>query len=527
MKINSLRGAIKIGILVAITVLPAFANHITKAKATETCTSYTLKIQGSDLYEGNTATVSYTITLKPTTGSPIVVTGTMNVARNGGPNNAFAGTTTQSWPTALTSTYTLKGTAHLNEPGGNTLSIAFSPTTLSCAAPPPGSCTPSSSLGIVSKGTTVTGYVPNGNWSSGTTGLQVVPIEPVGTPASIATPNVVNSCAGNGITSEVVCTANNTDVYLITGTTLNTTLTSGANSFAGFSGGFCENCGVAMNASANSAVISMGLSSAPSGAGLQFLDLTTNTLATPILANNFISEDVLWDPTRNYILSPNEEGNYDLFQISSSGNTTEYRNFEGIDGDSAAEDCSTGIALSSIEDGFNNPGQIYITDLTQAVFTAGPPSTWTAPSQVVSFPEFSGFFFGTDGIAVAAGSPVSHLGIVTGEFGGNNFGVFELPSTSGSGTPFFVDYAAAVLPNTPDGNVWSDGDDPHTITAYVSPNNGKAYGVMANFNGTFATYLAWVDLQALLNAPRVAGTHTVDPSYDLIANGVVVYIAVQ
>ena len=68
----------------------------------------------------------------------------------------------------------------------------------------------------------------------------------------------------------------------------------------------------------------------------------------------------------------------------------------------------------------------------------------------------------------------AHLGIVTGEFGGNTFAVLQLPSTSGSGTPTIVDYAVAVIPG------FSSGFDPHTITAYTSPNNGKAYGLLAN-----------------------------------------------
>jgi hypothetical protein len=90
-----------------------------------------------------------------------------------------------------------------------------------------------------------------------------------------------------------------------------------------------------------------------------------------------------------------------------------------------------------------------------------------------------------------------------------------------------VDYAAAVLPNTPDGNAFEQGLDPHTVTAYVSPNNGKAYGLMANGCGVPPTYLGVIDLQGLLNAPRVAGTHTVDPTYDLIVNGVLYYVATQ
>ena len=79
---------------------------------------------------------------------------------------------------------------------------------------------------------------------SSNTGVLVVPIEPAPAtaPSSIATPSVVNSCASNWSTGQTVCTGNNTDVYLISGSTLNATLTSGATGPASFSGGTCENC---------------------------------------------------------------------------------------------------------------------------------------------------------------------------------------------------------------------------------------------------------------------------------------------
>ena len=48
---------------------------------------------------------------------------------------------------------------------------------------------------------------------------------------------------------------------------------------------------------------------------------------------------------------------------------------------------------------------------------------------------------------------------------------------------------------------------------------------MANGCGVPPTFLGVIDLQGLLNAPRLAGTHTVDPTYDLITNGVVTYVA--
>ena len=420
---------------------------------------------------------------------------------------------------AITGTPTKAGsynyTAEATDKSGTTAttSCTISPTTV-------GSCLATSSLTILAQGSSVTAYVPDGSWSAGTTGIQVVPVEPPGPATSIATPNVVNSCAANSSTGQTVCTANNTDVYLLTGTTLNTTLTSGANARAGFSGGSCENCGVAINPTTNTAVITMGLSGAPSGSALQYLDLGNNTFSTPVPASHEVSEDVLWDPTRNLILSPDEQGVYDLFQVASAG-TSEYGNAVSFgEGDSAAEDCSTGIALSSIE--FTT--SLYIADLSQATFTAGTPGTWSAPQQVQTFPEFSRLSDGTNGIAVAGNS---HLGIVTGEYGGNALAALQLPAASGSGTPAVTDYAAAVLPSTPDGNAFAQGRDPHTVTAYVSPNNGKAYAVMANGYAGPPTYLAVIDIQALLNAPRTTGTHTVDPAYDLLANHVVAYVPAQ
>jgi hypothetical protein len=383
-------------------------------------------------------------------------------------------------------------------------------------------CLPSSSLAVLS-GTSVTAYVPNGNWKSGSTGVRVVPIESGASATTIPTASVVNSCSSNSATGQTVCVANNTEVYEITGTTLNKTLYSSSNNSATFSGGSCENCGVAINALTNTAVIGMGRTGS-SGDGIQILDLSTNIFAPAVSTATSISENMSVDPNRNLILSPNEGGVYDIFRISPTGGLTEYENAVSGGGflDSAAEDCTTGIALSTIE----GTAKVYIADLTQATFTlpsgGAPAGTWTAPQQVVNFAEFAGFAEGTTGISVAAGT--THLGIITGEFGGNSFGVFQLPSTSGSGTPSFVDYAAAVMPPPTLGGVpFSAGFDPHTVTAYTSPNNGRAFGLIADWSTGSPQYVGVIDLQLLLSAPR-KGPHTVDPGYDLIANGVVRYV---
>ena len=136
------------------------------------------------------------------------------------------------------------------------------------------------------------------------------------------------------------------------------------------------------------------------------------------------------------------------------------------------------------------------------------------------FPDFSSFLAaGISGIAVAPGS---HLAGVTDEFGGPAFGVVQLPATSGAGTPSAVDYVAAMMPNDPAGAPWDMGLDPHTMTAYSSPNTGTAILAISNLT---RTYLALVDMQALLGAPRTPGTHTVDPGVDLVSSGIVTFVA--
>ena len=367
-------------------------------------------------------------------------------------------------------------------------------------------------------GTDATVYSPNGSWGEGPVGVgvEVAPIETKsgigtgGASSNIITPNTTNSCSSNSATGQTVCVANNTDVYLITGTTLNSTLTSGATGSESFSGGSCENCGVVVDSSINKALITVGLEEKTGGpGGFQFLDLggATPTFETPIPAGKETSEDVAIDPVRKLVLSPNENGIYQILNISAGTDPATVTLFnndlsvtpELAQFDSAAEDCTTGIALATDE----SENSLYIADLTQAKFTPGSPGTWTdTASQLVNIPEFAGFFLGTCGIAVAPGT---HVAIVTSEGGGNLEGVVELPATSGTGTPSFPDYVAFTVPNEPDGSVFSMGVDPHTVTAYVSPNTHKGYGVLKDRSDS---YVAVVDLEGLLTAPRTG--HTVN-----------------
>jgi hypothetical protein len=389
-------------------------------------------------------------------------------------------------------------------------------------------CVPTSSLGIVAPPTgpaPVKAVVPNGAWCCGGTGIQVVQLEtgggPVVPPASIATDgDTINSCAGNPATGESVCVANNAHVYHLDTSNVPTVLTSGSDAATGFSGGSCQNCGVAVNALTNQAVIAMGHSGA-SGSALQTVDLATNTFGAPLSLFNHVSEDISIDPTRGYILSPNESNNYDIVQITSSTGafTGEFGHPTGTPGelDSAAEDCSTGIALSVGE--FSNT--VYLADLTQATFTPGTPGSWTAPQAAPSI--IGSYSAGLSGVTVAPGS--GHLAAVTGEFGGSSFSVLQLPSTSGSGTPSIIDYAYVTCINN-----FSAGFDPHTVSAYTSPNDGKAYVVFANWSSGVPASLAVVDMAGILARPRQADGHTVvgDPGLGsclAAGDGVVRFVA--
>src|SRR2546422_6531356 len=133
---------------------------------------------------------------------------------------------------------------------------------------PAGLCQPSNSLSVLTRGKNVVAYVPKGAWMWPVPNIGVVNIEGNAiTPQQITTPNPVNACASNSVTGQTVCTANNTDVYLISGTTLRSTLASKGEPpppIPMFLEGNCTNCGVTMDPIRNRAVIGLNLSSSSS-----------------------------------------------------------------------------------------------------------------------------------------------------------------------------------------------------------------------------------------------------------------------
>jgi len=365
---------------------------------------------------------------------------------------------------------------------------------------------------VLIQGSTVTTYVPLGSWGEPFTGIHVVTIEPatasLGTVATAAAVNSCSSCSsaacGGGVT---VCTGNSNDVYVITPpTTVSATPTANATASQLFSGGACLTCGVGIDAATGKAWIAEG----KSGGGGQLEPLTPPSTFGPAIGlfGQDTSENVSIDPIRSLILSANEGGAFQLINTTTGNvyNTTAtFPTFM----DSTAEDCSTGIALAPIE--FTQ--KVAFANLTGATLSGGvpgvSPGTWSAPTNVQDFsPDFSNLAAGNSGSAVAPGS---HLAVIAGEFGGVGFGVLQLQTVVTPTTiPAATDWVSANVPDIPTTppTPWTMGLDPHTVTAYVSPNNGKAYALMTNIE---RTYLVKVDMALLLSAPRLLGTHTANP----------------
>jgi hypothetical protein len=351
----------------------------------------------------------------------------------------------------------------------------------------------------------------------------------------VSTPNIVNSCSVDQSLKIGVCTSNTTDIYLVDlnvakpGSTPSATLTSAGTGTVKFTGGSATTGGVVVDSSRHSAVISVSLAGGTSG--YQLLDLTNNQLSAPIVATGSeVAESFGLAPSLDLILSATESvsgppATYQLFRMVHS-KSPEVFNFAGAGTafptsanlDSGVVD-SSGILLATVE----NTTKMFVADLTRVTFDA-TTKHWDAPNQLQDLgPSFKSFSDGLTGIAIANGS---HQALLADEFGTTAFAAIQLPSTAGSGTPAVQDWAVASMPNDPKGAAWQMPEDPHGLSAAFVSRNGsdKGIGVLMDLS---RTYVAEIDLAALLAAKRSADMHTVDSGVDLRASGVLTFLPIQ
>lgn len=251
------------------------------------------------------------------------------------------------------------------------------------------------------------------------------------------------------------------------------------------------------------------------------------------------------------IVSPDYQQNFGWPAISQSidlvsgGLTQSYRVSPSPPGlsapDSAAVDAQTGVAIVPEElASSTGANTVYLLNVSSAQLNLPAAGQATIPEVTQ---QIQSSLFGTNAatqcgapLTNAAIDPAAHLAFFSAEYCGQQssdiyqsgngsttpIGVAVLPATSGSALQF-GDYAFANMPTLPDGSHWDDAIDPHAASTFVLPGTCSDCGIVYNLE---ETWIAVVDLKKLLAAPRaISDVHLVNPAYDLVANGVVRYVA--
>jgi hypothetical protein len=425
--------------------------------------------------------------------------------------------------------------------------------------------TSSNAPGVSISGSTVTALVPFGSDDTDPSNAANVVIE--NSTGTLPAPVIINTdrvdaCATFASTGNSICSGQGGNVNFIpNGATTATRVFDGDTGPGNeYTGGSCAGCGMAADDF-------LGLGILASQAGFQLLNPANNTVATPIPGNGEpVPVDFGYDPIGHRILAANYKVTdpntfasspplFEIFNLYRSGtevfdllNPAAFFLAPGHtctgsgstvpnDGlpDSNAIDTSTNIAYVTFHSPavcFNDPSEdIALFDLKQAAFTTtGTDGGWdTAGKQVQTLTGLN--LGGITAISVVSGA---HLAVVSDQFSPNGYvGALKLPATSGSGTPAIQDWVDVRMPADPSGKPWVNWHQPSGLGSYTSPNNGKAMGVIMNFaedsssNPIGPTYLAIVDLQALLNAPRDSSNHAVATSVNLVTSGIVRFVKVQ
>jgi hypothetical protein len=69
--------------LLAMSGIPAVANHIDTANVTPACNSYTISVSASDLNPGQNYTIDYSIDVMPTCSSTMTITNSISFVAPG------------------------------------------------------------------------------------------------------------------------------------------------------------------------------------------------------------------------------------------------------------------------------------------------------------------------------------------------------------------------------------------------------------------------------------------------------------
>jgi len=314
-----------------------------------------------------------------------------------------------------------------------------------------------------------------------------------------------DACAADYKNNKVVCASYSSDQVHVIDAASNAlvgTYPTGLTAFASFSGGSCIICGLLYDETDNKIVMSTA-----NGYAL-FDHLGTHTIARTITSR--VAENFGYDIKKNQIFSPQYQvypATIDLIDVASSSVYTLAPSPAGLASpDHGAVDLNTGIAYATEESGHS----AYLFDLSSAKLNQPAAGQFQATTANITITTLIGSRL-TD---VAIDSD-AHYAFLSEEFG-SSMGVAKLPA-AGGGTPALGDYAVASIPNPPL-SYWYGSGDPHGISNFTLSSGSKHYGLLVDGG---KTWLAVVDMDKLLAAPRDVGTHDVQATYDLVTNGVV------
>lgn len=409
--------------------------------------------------------------------------------------------------------------------------------------------TTSGSMATLSTGDSTYAFIPK------SFDIIAVPVTSLGTPLSsldtqtVTLSNVANSCTSDPELLKVVCVgyANSfvsiLDVadFLDTGGDITfTEFDSGVTEVESFSGGECRNCGVI----ADPGDARFILSSADGYRvydydGIQLASYLTDELASPVV--NLATENFGFDPVNNLIYSPEYwYANYHLWVINiDSENVYRWENrmvtttddsiaglvglsfsYSGFTADAVAIDVSTGMVVIGDE---WMPRLVTI-NMHDAVFN-DVDGTFSAPYEVAELENvYTSSNWLTTGVAIESGN---HLLFMEEEFN-SDIAVAQMPTSTMSGGFQITDYNSTQIPapteTCPGVYSWTNIGDPHGLAVFTAIVDGKSWGLLINSAKTCA---AVVDMQGILDAPKIAGTNQVDNSYDLVTNNLVSFVSLQ
>ena len=400
------------------------------------------------------------------------------------------------------------------------------------------------------------------------TGLTSIPVESgTPSPATIraSTPVNLDSCAFDSIANKTVCigfrqryvyffdfqTDPTTGAVDVTDKKFCVAEDFGRNTYGdAFSGGNCEQCGVAVDPGENRFVIARK-------DGYSVLDYTIKADGhCNLLAHHEIpiSESFGLDTKHKWLIAPEYEAGTTFIRTDGSTivtsralrivdlNTNDIYTWEkkidcaqladpGMNCkltqiDSAAVDNATGIVALTDE----TAEMVVLVDMSQAVFDK-PKMTFSAPYSIAELPLIAG------PIAASAIEPGSHTLFMAAEHD-VGFTAVRLPTTSGTAgafpKPSEWHFNSAVMPKndvcdaTPGDGVaeyaWTNMDEPHGLSVFGSATDGSSYGMLISQQKDCA---ALINLSKLINAPKIPGKNVIPlTGYDLEQNGIVRFVKI-